>query len=128
MDGTTTYNIRYDINLSLIWIKVYGILEADAWKQTVIDAVRASSEHGCNRLLYDVTDANIKETVFDIYQVAANLDEFGLKRNVKLAFVYKNNNIDLQFFETVANNRGFLVRFFEDTHDAVGCIQSTNRT
>ena len=119
IEGTTTFNICYEEKTALIWIKILGVLNVDIWKKIAVDVIKAKLDYGYKKTIYDVTGAIVKESTFGIFEVAANLDDFGFRRNIKTAFVYSNNTVDMKFFETVAYNRGFVVKIFTNTLEAV---------
>ena len=90
IDGTT-YKIWYDEKPILIWIKIHGVLNADIWKQIALEAEQISSNLGCNKLVYDMTDTILRESTFGLYDIASNLRSLGFERNNKTAFIYSNN-------------------------------------
>ena len=86
------------------------------WK-AVIDAY---NEHGCRRVLVEGPVLGRKMEMMDAYESGSILDK-GKLYGLRVAFCLQGYHPDQisEFFTTVAKNRGFLIRFFEDKTEAL---------
>ncbi len=68
--------------------------------------------------------------MIDAYQLNSVLDECGVRRAWKIAYVVldKDSYEVLKFSETVAVNRGFIGRVFQDEVKAFNWLVSENST
>lgn len=92
----------------------------EAADRSVAEASRAG---GFKALLIDCRQMEGFPDAFQSYYSGANLEERGFTREVRLAFLdrteFKSAN---EFYETVAQNRGFQVRHFYSEEEALAWL------
>ena len=83
------------------------------------EVVQACKESGLSRILV-ISSATGEYPAFDAYEINANLQELGVQRGWKIAFVNLDldSYTDMQFAETVAVNWGFFARVFNKEEEA----------
>jgi hypothetical protein len=83
------------------------------------------ADHGCRRILLDLTQAVIVSGTLSTYQTAADPEpEVAHElRKFQFAAVYREIGKDEQFFETVARNRGLVVRAFDSLEPAIEWLE-----
>lgn len=83
------------------------------------EVVKVCEKHDCYRVL-GIADTTVPMDIMDAYDHGKLLDELGLKKKYRIAWVEKNpvafNSV--YFIETVLINRSFTVRLFDDPADA----------
>ncbi|MBP6178827.1 MAG: hypothetical protein KA473_14170 [Anaerolineales bacterium] len=112
------WQMRYDENEQIIFIKTNGILEITSANYMRAEGAALIKEHNCMRLLLDhsgiVRDAL---STMEIYDLPRRYEEMGLTRQLKMALVIPHEFVEnLRFYETVCRNNGYSVQLFSD-HD-----------
>ena len=77
-------------------------------------------ERGCQRFLFDMTQAQIiAETVDTFHTGTVPVDVDRKQARQRIALVYAGNLSDHKFVETVALNRGYQLRVFDKMEEAL---------
>jgi len=108
------YSMRYDSARHFIRISVTSSLDAAVATSLARDAVTLGSRHNCKALLIDFREAVIVEGTLGIYNFANSLPGLGVSRDTRIASIVAENDPDHRFYETVARNRGYDVKYFTD--------------
>lgn len=94
--------------------------------KVIAENILIAKEKQTNLFLADCTDLTRSGNVIDIYQLGNMLQAMNAEIHIKEAIVVmkqKGNVVsDLQFFETVANNRLINVRLFFDFESALAWL------
>ena len=94
--------------------------------KVIAENILIAKEKQTNLFLADCTDLTRSGNVIDIYQLGNMLQAMNAEIHIKEAIVVmkqKGNVVsDLQFFETVANNRLINVRLFFDLETALAWL------
>lgn len=82
-------------------------------------ALDIGDEHGCQRFLFDMTQAEIIAGIMETFEVGTvPIDHDQKMLRNRVALVYKGDLSQHKFMETVAFNRGYRMRVFaEDEMD-----------
>ena len=79
-----------------------------------------AEERGCLRFLFDMTRAEIRGDTLDIHQAGKFPGDTDYRQaRQQIALVFADVTGDHRFLENVAINRGYNVRVFSDTDQAV---------
>jgi len=120
------YTIEHDIDKGFCLVNVSGELRRP---QDSIDlqnvAVEIRSQNGCNRFLYDMSDATIKGSGIKTFEVGVAPLEKGFETDYTIGLVYSGKMDDHMFMENVLVNRGYRVRVFDNVHSAVEWLSSS---
>ena len=82
---------------------------------------------GCRRFLFDMTGTEIIGGTFDIYQTGSvPVDSDRRQITQQIALVYSSNLADHKFMETVAVNRGYNLRVFDQINKAIEWLTSNS--
>lgn len=111
------YNLKFEVAGDLLIVEIRGNraegdLSSDAkfaWSR--IAAV--CEENRLSRILV-ISHATGKYRSYNAYEINSTLDECGIRKSWKIAFVNldKDSYQDIEFGETVAVNRGFELKVF----------------
>jgi hypothetical protein len=103
-----------------------GIINITTSRQLLADIARAEYHPVGYELLVDFRDTQSCLSVFDVYQLAAELSLHGdIFRGKVALLVLPGVNFDhARFFETCSHNRGFSVNAFTDYEKAIRWILS----
>jgi hypothetical protein len=83
------------------------------------------SKDGCNRFLFDMSQADIKGEGIETFKVGVAPVEKGLDRNFTIALVYSGSLKEHKFMENVLVNRGYKVRVFDNVDAAIEWLTPT---
>ncbi len=112
------FSVRYDRERHLVLVEVTSLIDAAVATSIAREAVSLSSIHDCKEFLMDFRKTAIVEGTMGIYNFANSLPDLGLARDVRIASVISGEDPDHRFYETVARNLGFDVRYFTDGEQA----------
>lgn len=88
-------------------------------------ALQIYTDHGYSLFLYDMTEAQIISGMMEAFQTADPPNEFAEKlRKFKGAILYSKLTDHGYFLETVAVNRGFAFKVFENADLAIQWLKS----
>ena len=119
------FKVDYDKTKGLCTLQVMGLFgSAEDTREAQQIVAGIHTEHGCKHVLIDMTQADVSVDTLTIFgagdpqeKLAAHLRKF------KSAFLYREINDNLRFFETVATNRGFQVRVFDRRDQALAWLR-----
>jgi hypothetical protein len=90
--------------------------------------INSFAEHGCRRVLLDLTQAEIIAGTLSTYQTANPEPEVAQElRKFSFAAMYAEISEDDRFFETAANNRGLRVKTFDDLDKALEWLEKERK-
>jgi hypothetical protein len=121
------YISQFDGANGICTVRVSGVFrrpnDSDELKQF---AVRYSREQGCQRFLFDMTNAEVIAGTMPTFNAASPKGELAQAlRTIKTAFVRPELTEDDRFFETVAVNRGFPLRAFDSLDNALEWLKTS---
>jgi len=118
-----TYEVKLQAHANHLEFRVFGdrlagdaVTDADLVGQQVLEQCRA---HEINNILL-ILELTGAVSAIDIYQIVTNSEQYGWRHDLKMALVDLNRDslADSQFTETVAVNRAYRVRAFDNERDA----------
>lgn len=103
-----------------------GLVDMATSRQLCADIAKAEPHPVCFELLIDFRDTHFKLSISEVYQLAAELCQYGSTFNRKAALlVLPGINFErAHFFETCSHNRGFSVNAFTDYENAIRWVLS----
>ena len=113
--------VQINQELEIIEVLSYGKVTGQTLDASLQEVVRLNKETGLNRILVDTMKQTEMPSVMTLYNFAN-----ALPRNMRFAILVsekQNTREDQDFFETVARNRGFVVREFESRDEAVDWLK-----
>ena len=116
------YQIEAVQNQNYILAKATGTIDAETFNQMILDAASAASEHGYTKYLIDMQEAYFNISTLEIVNFATYLRRTELKLLHKIALIYSQDEKDYHFIETVVRNRGYNIRIFDHSHEAISWL------
>jgi len=115
------YTIEFDEVKELCNVHVTGRVKRPEDSQVLQKLARdLGIEHGCQRFLYDMRQAEIIGGTLETYTVGTvPVDTDHTQMRQRIALVYAGDLTDPKFMETVAVNRGYQVRVFDNLENAL---------
>ncbi len=101
-----------------------GNLNRNSMRPYLAEVVKMANRHVCHRFLNDLRKAIVEFTVTDFYEISMRSVSGEFDRSWKRAIVVVEATSDLAFFETVASNRGLILKVFEDMDEALEWLVS----
>lgn len=117
------YEVKLQAHENYLEFRVFGdrlsgdaVADADLVGQQILEQCR---DHGINNILL-ILELTGAVSAIDIYQIVTNSEQYGWQHHLKMAWVDLNpaSHADSQFTETVAVNRAYLVKTFDNEEDA----------
>lgn len=106
----------------IVLTEYVGRLRPAEVREAAMASIALGKEHGILRYLGDCRLLPVETgAVLDIYELVELFESMGLDRRMREALVIAGParpREDLDFYETVAKNRGFNVRIFDDMEAA----------
>ena len=113
------YTVEYMPDYGIIKVQIKGEFDAQVLSMATSKLVEEISRHDCSQILMDHRDATSKLPIVDLYnrpEIAASL---GIERSNRIAIIYSKEEDDYRFLETVARNKGFMVKIFKDLDEGI---------
>lgn len=127
------FKIEFHKQNEILRVDIFGIREKgkivedakEAWKQIA----KACQESGLDRFLV-TSHVTGDYSISNAYSINSVLDQFGVSRRWKIAYVVLDEKAyeTLKFAETVAINRGFRGKVFQDEVEAYNWLVSKTST
>ena len=119
-------NIKIITASDFIEVTPDGIINITTSKQILIDISKAEKPPADYELLVDFRNTRSDLSIFDLYELVAELCRHGDTFRRKIALlVLPGVNFDLaSFFETCSRNRGFLINAYTDYENAMRWLLS----
>jgi hypothetical protein len=110
------YSLELNVEGNILCVRASGIRTLEVVSAIIVDIFTACTEQGCTQALVDVRDLEGRLTTSDAYElVKDDFNRFRKKGLTRAAIIDRHINLEgYPFLETVARNRGFNVRMFED--------------
>ena len=114
------YSIDYLPEKKTVMVRFSGVInDTGPVQKAAREMTTLASEHKCTKFLADYTDATLEVDTIDLYESANLLLDLGFKQTDKVASIISGDRESIEFFQTVAQNRGwFNVRIFADRESA----------
>jgi hypothetical protein len=106
--------VNHDQDIDCLVGVVEGRLDMPAVQQYVHQVVREARLRECTCIVSDLRGAELDLSTIEIYGLPGLLDRMGFGRPWCGALVVSGDTEDFKFLETVAYNRGFRLRVFND--------------
>ena len=112
-----SYDINFAVEGEILRVEIHGNRAdgdlRDNAKAAWSEAAMVCRQNNLSRILV-VSHATGKYPTYSAYEINSTLEECGIQRSWRIAFVNldKNSFQDIKFGETVAENRGFNLKVF----------------
>lgn len=119
------WSIHYLENEQIIVTVYAGALSVDDIKQAATETLALGAKNNVKCYLGDCSTLEPHKSLFDVYAIARFLFGLNIKHQVREAIILPGKPLSakqLKFYETLAFNRGFLVKVFNSREDAVAWL------
>jgi hypothetical protein len=119
--------VTFDEILRIVEIIHTGVLKSVNLQSATDDGIAVLMDTGADNVLIDTSNLVSVENLFDLYELPAQYSDADLSREIKIALVSPKTSearAAAQFYDNVCNNRGWLVRPFEDHGAAIEWLTS----
>lgn len=121
------WSIYYDEKTKIIETKYDGLMSGKEVEAAAKETLDLGREKNTNLYLGDCTTLQQSKSLFDIYSLMKCLLNLKVEKNNREAIIlpeFKMTAELLQFYETLALNRGFQVKIFADRETALSWLLS----
>jgi hypothetical protein len=121
------YKIKLIDKPNIIEITVTGLLNVEVGRKIMADALVFAEESNTRKLLFDLRNAEIHETIFNAFKFGQEVTKRVKGKNYRIANVYKGDMSIPRFLRTVMLNRGFqFFTMFESYPDAIEWLNTSS--
>ena len=120
-----SYEIKVNDALSIIEVKHEGPVDIDEMRAAREETAKYLTDNESRRVLVDIRNATLGPTTMELFGFNASYRDL-LPLDVEIAIVYSSETAsreDILFVETVARNRGVLLRIFTDRNEALDWLK-----
>ncbi len=96
-----------------ILVEMKGEFDAPALSEATGQMVELIRETGCSQILMDHRQATPRLSVLEQYERPERAASLGVPKSARIALVHNGSREVYDFIETVAVNRGFVLKTFE---------------
>ena len=99
-----------------------GIVSPDELSEETVGAAALSEENDCSRFLSDFSQADVRISVFDVYDLPGLQEAEGVERTTRFAILVPNSEKGrelAEFYVTACRNRGWDVGLVENRPEAL---------
>ncbi len=126
------HTIVYNPDTQTIEIKLQGDITLNEIKELYSESARVAKQQNCFMFLSDYTEAKLKLSTLEIYDLPNILLETLAPSEIsastlKRALVVAKDLDDYHFFETITINRGQSTRIFQDVAEAKKWLSHKSR-
>lgn len=117
-----SWKIEYNSGKKLIELEYSGLISGDDLKKAFEKVIEYIYEYKTVLVLADCTKMSTGHTLFDLLGLLEDFEKLDVLRNVKEAVLLSTGHesaVNISFWETACQNRGFKVRIFEEKEEAV---------
>jgi len=114
-----SYHAKFDSEKNVIWTTVYGPMDADFIEQFTAHTVKLGNEKKCRRLFFDIRDTTLTEFPGRMLDLAKNLESTGFERKHRSVMLYSDDEANLKFYESAAQENGFNIKIFTNLEFAI---------
>jgi hypothetical protein len=113
------YTFQYNQEEDFLEVRATGKMDDKAFPEVVETYWSILKEHGCHRSLIDYRNFVFTKSTLEIYIRPETVVEVGGTNLVKMAVIVESINKEYYFLETVYLNRGFRIKMFTDSEEAI---------
>ena len=106
----------------VVWLRIRGSVSAKLGDAIMAEAIKTGIDNGCHRLLYDMREARLGESISNLYDRPEQAQVLGFDRTHRAAMLCSGIDEKVEFLETVARNRGFQFRIFTDEAECLAWL------
>ena len=123
-------NNERDLSYSFSFVEgVVHILVKGVYIQTestdgLKELIKNLEDNNCTKCLVDYSIAEMIIKPLITYNRTGQAIELEFKKNNKVAFLFKEINKELEFFENVFVNKGFITKIFVDRNEALNWLNN----
>ena len=121
------YETSYIEEENIVCITSIGRLTSVEYKKGSKEVIDLLSKHDSTRLFVDDRLLENAASITELYDLPRYFREIGLSLQVKVALLYNAVGTDkreIEFFETVCRNNGYIVNIFYSYNEAMEWLKS----
>lgn len=113
-----SFTVAYDEETHFVLVTVHGNFHLSVLEPVAEKVCRCLSKNNCSHVLTDLRDAELTDPPAYTYNMPATALKTGIPRRTRRALVVEKITEDFEFLETVFQNKGNIVRLFNDMDEA----------
>ena len=119
----SNYLVRTEPHDEIIYVKMIGEFDAKTLSESTASLVEELNRTSYRKILLDHSEATPLLSVLEQHERPEVAEKIGVQRACRVAIVYRKDHETYLFIETVARNKGFSVKIFTSTEEAVNWLR-----
>ena len=108
-------------------VRVWGEVTPSTWRHLLEESIKQARVRSCIRFLIDYRESDIKMSLVELFNRPAAYAELGMTRQARIALIFEDGYSDIDFIETVTQNRCYNVKVFNSPETALSWLMSKPR-
>jgi len=115
------WEIHFKAETEILELQVTGQVSRESDRDSMTkEAIQEGSKHACSRFLVDLSKASAIYSLASLFnRVEEAFPRLGVMHEARIALIPPAGFVEKKFFETVAANRGYEIRVFDSSDQAV---------
>ena len=115
------WEIHFKPENKIVEVRVTGQVSKESDRDSMTkEAIQEGAKYSCSRFLVDLNKATAIYSLVDLYnRVEMAFPRLGIKHGARIAVIPPAGFVNKNFFETVASNRGYAIKVFDSSDEAV---------
>ncbi len=117
-----SWDLKFENERGIIFLKYSGTVSPKELKESVFEGIKLVKETGITKLLTDCREMTWGHYVFDLMSIISEYNDIGISHDLKEAILMPEDataKSNVEFYETACFNRGYNVKIFSDTDEAI---------
>ncbi|MBW1847959.1 MAG: hypothetical protein JRJ27_12640 [Deltaproteobacteria bacterium] len=119
----SNYLVTTEPHDETIYVKMLGEFDAKTLSESTASLVEELNRTSYRKILLDHSEATPLLSVLEQHERPEVAEKIGVQRECLVAIVYRKDHETYEFIETVARNKGFSVKIFTSTEEAVSWLR-----
>ena len=117
--GIMKYTIEYREKEGYILLQVEGDQFGEHMEHALHLAVVLARDKHLHKFLVDMSKSNVKDSFVETYFFSTTMENTGVRKSDRIAAIYNSQPKQHLFYETVAQNQGWILKFFQEREKAM---------
>lgn len=116
------YSIKFEISPERIEVNYSGTVTDEEYKQAISDFVNFNKDKNCLLVLTDLREMKVTPSILNVYNSINTFEKMGIDNRTSEALILEKNKFvesNIKFYENACQNRGYNVRIFYNSDDAI---------
>jgi len=105
-------------------VRFWGEVTLSTWRRQLEESIEQARAHSCTHYLIDYRDSEMKMSFVELFSRPKIYGELGMPHQARIALIFRDDYPERKFTELVTQNRGYYVKTFNSSEDAISWLSS----